>query len=352
MVQRLQRLSPNADGFQSSANGRVRIGPLTELAQLVRDLGFDPKPVFASQRFDPDDFTDPDREISFVRASRLLSACTTATGCRHFGLLVGQRASPSYLGVPGYLLQTARDVRAAVADLVRHFDLHDRGAVVTLDIQEHLTYLGYAICLPEVEAPDQICDLAMAVVCNILRGLCGTQWNPSKVLFARTVPVDLGPYQSFFRAPLQFDADHSAVAFPSRWLDHRISNSDPILRRHLEKEAEGLHAQQPKDLVGELRGLLRQSMTAGTVDMPRIARQLGIHEKTLSRRLRHGGTSFRHELDFIRHRVAEELLQNTKMPLSKIAAALDYADTSAFIRAFKRWSGLPPAAWRRGHRHP
>ncbi|MGD8965705.1 MAG: AraC family transcriptional regulator [Gammaproteobacteria bacterium] len=50
--------------------------------------------------------------------------------------------------------------------------------------------------------------------------------------------------------------------------------------------------------------------------------------------------------------MARELLANTKLPLARIAAALNYADTSAFIRAFRQWSGIPPAAWRRRHGHP
>ncbi|MGD1976733.1 MAG: AraC family transcriptional regulator [Gammaproteobacteria bacterium] len=67
---------------------------------------------------------------------------------------------------------------------------------------------------------------------------------------------------------------------------------------------------------------------------------------------RRTGTSFRRELKAVRYQVARELLANTKLPLARIAAALNYADTSAFIRAFRQWSGIPPAAWRRRHGHP
>ncbi|MGD8636690.1 MAG: AraC family transcriptional regulator [Gammaproteobacteria bacterium] len=67
---------------------------------------------------------------------------------------------------------------------------------------------------------------------------------------------------------------------------------------------------------------------------------------------RRAGTSFRRELKAVRYQVARELLANTKLPLARIAAALNYADTSAFIRAFRQWSGIPPAAWRRRHGHP
>jgi AraC-like DNA-binding protein len=77
-----------------------------------------------------------------------------------------------------------------------------------------------------------------------------------------------------------------------------------------------------------------------------IARQLGMHERTLNRRLQEEGTTFRRELENVRYELARQLLADTIVPLSKIAAALNYADATAFARAFKRWSGIPPAEWR------
>jgi len=347
MGERVGSASRQMHERNASATGLVRVGPLMGLAQLVRDLGHDPRPAFARQNLTPDEFSDPDSEISFVRAGKLLASCVSETGCPHLGLLMGQRISPSSLGIPGYLLQTARDVRAALVDLVRYFDLHDRGAVLTLETNARATCLGYAIYLPEVQAADQVYDLSIAVECNIMRSLCGTDWSAEEVRLARSTPREVKPYEDFFQAPIHFDADRSALVFPSRWLDHPVSSSNPMLHRHLEKEAESLHAEQPADLVGQLRGLIRGALAIRKADAPHVARQLGLHERTLNRRLNQAGTSFRQELKTVRYQVAQELLANTQLSLSRIAAALNYAETSAFIRAFKQWSGVPPGDWRR-----
>ncbi len=330
-----------------SAEGAVRAGPLMGLADLLRELGHDPRPPFARVGLTPGDLGDPDAEISFVLAGKLLAACVAESGCPHLGLLLGQRIALSSLGVPGYLVYTASDVRAALIDLVHHFDLHDRGAVLTLDIVGKTARLGYAIYLPQVPAVDQIYDLSIAVECNILRGLCGSRWNPREVRLARGAPVDVVPYEQFFRAPIRFDADQSAVVFPSGWLDHPVASSNAELHRHLEMEAEDLHATQPRDIVGQVRGLLRGSFATRKADAQSISRQLGLNQRTLHRRLRRAGTNFREELAAVRYQTARELLANTTLPLSRIAAALNYGDTSAFIRAFKKWSGVPPTAWRR-----
>jgi AraC-like DNA-binding protein len=46
------------------------------------------------------------------------------------------------------------------------------------------------------------------------------------------------------------------------------------------------------------------------------------------------------------------MLEHGSLEVSEIAAALDYADASAFTRAFRRWSGTTPAAWRARQTHP
>lgn len=345
----VQSSVPTRRQKDAPADGFVRVGPLMGLPALVHDLGCDPDAVFASAGFNPAQFLDADLEIPFVRASRLLARCVAATGCEHLGSLLGERVSPEALGVAGFILQTAPDVGSALRGLLRHLDLHDRGGVATLITHDRSTYFGYAIQLSGVEATNQINDLAMTIICGIMRGLCGAEWNPSAVLMSRRAPQDFVPYRRFFRAPLHFNAERSALAFPTHELDQVVARADPVLHRLLEQEARALHADQRTHLVGDVRKLLRRSLAVRNGGVTVIAEQLGMHERTLNRRLRAEGTTFRRELENTRYEVARQLLADTRVPLSKIAAALDYADSTAFIRAFKRWSGFPPAEWRRIH---
>ena len=74
-----------------------------------------------------------------------------------------------------------------------------------------------------------------------------------------------------------------------------------------------------------------------------------MHRRTLHRHLRTEGLAFRQVADEIRFEIACELLENTDMALSQVAAALQYSELSAFTRAFRRWSGQTPSAWRGSH---
>lgn len=326
----------------------VRVGPLMGIPAVLQELGHEPGPVFDSAGLEPTQFTDPDFEIRYIDAGRLLANCAAVTGCRHFGLLVGEHAGPSSLGVAGFMLRSAPDVGSALRSLVQHLDLQDQGGVPTLHVSGNVTQLGYAIILSGVAATDQIYDVTMAIACNIMRGLCGKGWNPDEVLLSTRRPQNLAPYKRFFRAPLRFNAEQSAVVFPSRWLDHQIPSADALLYRHMEKEAAELHnlRNPDTDIVSNLRRLLRKSLVSRQCTVTDLARQLHIHERTLNRRLREEGTSFRCELDAVRYEMAQHFLHESAMPVARVARALNYADVSAFSRAFKRWTGTTPAEWR------
>jgi AraC-like DNA-binding protein len=80
-----------------------------------------------------------------------------------------------------------------------------------------------------------------------------------------------------------------------------------------------------------------------------IAQLFSMHRRTMSRHLRMEGLAFRQVANEVRFEIACELLENTDMALSQVAAALKYSELSAFTRAFRRWSGQSPSAWRRSH---
>jgi len=339
-------LRPIAARQTSRATASIRLGPLVGLPALLRSLGCDPQPIIGQAGFKLTQFDDPDFRIPFVAGSKMLAACVDATGCEHLGLLLGERSVPSHLGIAGYLLQSAPDVHSALRALLDYLELHDEGGVPTLATSGEVTLLGYAIHLSGVEAQDQIYDLSVVMAYKIMAGLCGEEWKPNEVLLMRRKPHDPARYQQYFQAPIHFESDQSAVAFPTRWLAHRLSSNDLLLHRHLAKEADDLRASQDKDLAGKLRRLLRQCLISDQCLAPKIAERLGMHERTLNRRLEAEGTSFRHEFEQVRYTVARQLLSTSSASLVEIAVSLGYTDASAFIRAFKRWSGVTPARWR------
>ena len=88
-------------------------------------------------------------------------------------------------------------------------------------------------------------------------------------------------------------------------------------------------------------------LTTDSASAEELADMLAMHRRTLDRRLRDAGTSFRAELDHVRFAVAQQMLSTTASPLEDIAPALGYAEPSPFVRAFTRWTGMSPTRWRK-----
>jgi AraC-like DNA-binding protein len=306
----------------------------------------DPAGVFAEAGLDLKAFDDPDNRIPFAGRSHLVSRCVARTGCRHFGLLVGQQGGLSSLGLVGYLARHSPDVGTALRTLERFFHLHVQGAVLTLTVEGGSAFFVYGIYSPGVEAADQITDGALAIACNMLRQLCGRDWKPIEVMLAHRRPVDTLPFRQFFQAPLRFDAERSALAFSADWLERPVHAADPELRRLLQKQIDALEARYDGDFPEQVRGVLRTALLTGHTKADQIAALFSMHARTLNRRLIGFRVSFQQLVDESRFEVARQMLETTGMNVSEIAAALHYSDASAFTRAFRRWAGTTPALWR------
>ena len=329
--------------------GAIRLGATKEIVSVLRDFGVNSDRVIAEARLDPHLFDDGNNMIPFAALGRLLKLCVARTGCSAFGLLVGQRASISALGLLGGLMQHSPTVGDAVRSFVRHLHLQDRGAAPLLTVDGGVAVLSYGIYEPGVESADQISDAAIATILNLMRALCGPEWTPTEVLLPRRTPADLIPYRRLFQAPVRFDEETAALVFPAHWLVNRISGGEMVLHELFAERIAELEAAPEVDFKDELRRILRSTLLNRNCSADTIANRFSMHRRTLNRRLRAEGTGFRTIVEEMRFEIACQMLAGTTMPFIQIAAALSFSEASAFSRAFRRWSGQTPTAWRAQH---
>jgi AraC-like DNA-binding protein len=336
---------------QSQTDATLRIGATMPLPAILRSLGADPAEMLAEAGFDLTLFDDPENRISFAARGRLIDHCVARTGCQHLGLLIGQQGGLNSLGLMGLLVKYSPDVGVALSNLVRYLHLHVRGAATTLATHGNLTELAYEIHQPHVEATDQVGDGALALMFNIMRELCGHEWKPAEVRFAHRKPEDFAPYRRFFRAPLNFDSGQYALVFSTHWMRYQLPDTDPGLSRLLQREIDALEIRHGDDFPEQVRSVLRTALVSGHAKADQIAALFSMHSRTLNRRLNAFGTGFQDVIDEIRFEIARQMLEDSAMEISRIASMLDYADASAFTRAFRRWSETTPARWRATHGH-
>jgi AraC-like DNA-binding protein len=313
---------------------------------VLLELGFAPARVLADVGLGPRTFDHPDTRIAFRTGGLLLQRCADVTGCPHFGLLAGQRATISSLGVLGELIQRSLTVQSALDSLITHLHRQTRGGVPTHAVDSAKASFGYAIYLRDMPGTAQTYDLAAAFEFNVLKALCGPRWGPIEVSFAHGTPKDIEPYRQLFGCRLRFDADRTECSFNRHWLAQPLMASDAERHRQLQREILAQEKIAPGELVNQVSAALRRMVLDGRATESLLCDLLSVPRRTLHRKLAAQGTSFRKLLEDVRYEVARQLLVDTDMSTTGVAASLDYADPSAFNRAFRRWTNSPPAAWR------
>jgi AraC-like DNA-binding protein len=328
--------------------GQVRIAPIMALPSVLAEFGVDASRLLREFKLGPAAFGDPENRVAYSTVGRIFGRCVEATSCEHFGLLVGERAGISSHGAVGYLAQSAPDVRTALHMLQRLYHMADGGGMITLDHHGGSVSFGYAIVEPDVPNAEQLIAAAVAIGFNILRALCGPQWHPSDVHFALAAPPAEAPIRTAFYVAPRFDQERSGITFPARWLARSPPGADPILHRMMrERVAELLAgAGDNDDIVSRVRRQLRTMVTAPRCSIEIASEKMGLHVRTLKRRLAAASTTFLELREEARYDTACQLLRHTRMPVNEVASSLGYAETSSFTRAFGRWAGMAPTEWR------
>jgi len=325
----------------------VRIGPAMGIPGALQSLGFDPQAVLEEAGFDIGLFDNPDNLIAFTARGRLIAHCAARANCPYFGLLVGQHSGLRSLGLLGLLVMNSPNARTALENLVHHFHLHTRGAVLHLREENGIAALSYHVGELKAQANAEVGAGAVAIMFNVLRELCGPNWLPREAWFRHQRPINVEPYRRHFQTQLHFDTDRNAIFFLASWLNLPVRAANPDLYKMVQQQIEQMEARQHSSGFADLvREVLSEAILRGDNSADHVAALLSMHPRTLNRRLKTFGVSYQELRDEVSYTIAGQLLNDTDLAINQIAISLNYADARSFIRAFRRWSGTTPAQWR------
>ena len=324
----------------------MRVGTVAAVPALLNKFATEPaEQIVAEVGLDLELFEDPEDDIAFITVGRLLNLCARHTGLAHFGLLLGQQVELEKLGQFGELAIYAPNVEAALHGMILHVCSNDRGGVPTLTSKNDIARLGYAIYVPLHEGASQIYSTSITIIYNLLRAMCGKTFTATEVRFSHSQPSDMTPYEVFFQAPLIFEADEDAIIFSEQWLKKPLPGANKELYTYVMQRLSTIDSGLGIDLLEKIRMILRPMIVSQHCSLERLASALSLHPRTLNRRLKERGTSFREMVAELRYELAKQLLIDNNMSFIKISTLLGYAEASVFTRSFRRWSGTTPSTW-------
>jgi AraC-like DNA-binding protein len=338
--------SPNGEKAPLVPPGSARIGPICSIPGLLAEFGVDTAELLSELDLAPDLFADPEHVMAHADAGRLFAACAARTGCPHFGLLVGQRCSLAGLGLVGNVARAERDVGSALWTIVRYLPLFDRGSVLALRVADEDVSLIFGILAGSITGIDQFYDLSIAIAFNTVRDLCGSCWRPARVTLPHKAPADIRPYRAAFGTNVRFDEAEAAIVFDRFYLGRPLAASTEAERLKLLDRAARIESMLDMTIVERVRRCLRASLPTRWLSEDEAAAQLMVSPRILRMRLADAGSSFWTIVEELRYETARQYLATSLLEFSDVALMLGYSEASAFSRAFRRWSGVAPSAWR------
>ncbi|VVP59896.1 putative HTH-type transcriptional regulator [Pseudomonas fluorescens] len=169
--------------------------------------------------------------------------------------------------------------------------------------------------------------------------------------FRAPKPVDESDYRMRFCEDIQYDAPMTQASFDKKFLDMKIAQTPASLSAFLKESPASLLVKYRNDdsISAQIRRRLRGLSPDKWPERDELAIVLCMSNSTLQRRLQAEGTHYQNLKDDLRRDMAIDLLSRGDLTVTEVAAETGFQETSAFHRAFKKWTGVNPGAYRRNH---
>lgn len=171
-----------------------------------------------------------------------------------------------------------------------------------------------------------------------------------KVNFPHDAPLDPEKYEALYNAPVHFATGENAVYIPAEYLEAPIAQDEASLRDFLRTAPYQLVSRQEPQTTHKLgdhvRAMIEAEMQGEFPSIETIASKMAISSRTLHRRLTREGTSFQQIKDDIRRDAAIAYMNRDELTINSVSILMGFQDTSAFYRAFKKWTGVSPGEYR------
>jgi AraC-like DNA-binding protein len=302
--------------------------------------------------FDSYDLQEPPyltRKVPRATADRVLERIVAELGPR-CGLAIGQSLTESHYHFAGPLLMSQVTARRAIELLLLMARRFEIGVGLRLGVQGEEARVEIWPSARGVPGR-MVGDLTLALAYHSALRFWGA-WVHRSLRVECTLAPDQHQhdYQRMFGSTVRFRAPANALVFPEALLDYTRPGADPELAARLSAYAHEryLHEQGDVSWAQRVRSALLQAGSAVELELAGVAGALRVSTRTLRRRLLEEGTSFSQMREEVRLSRAAELLVSGQDSLGTIARIVGYSEVNAFRRAFRKWSGRTPSAYRSG----
>jgi AraC-like DNA-binding protein len=312
--------------------------------EVVTDLGGDPAELLRRLGLDPSIFARG-ATPSYRSTVELLELAAGELRTPDFGMrLAARQGGGRVFGIMGVVMKNSATFGEALAYVVDHIYAHSLAARMRCerDRAQHRMFVGYEILLDRLPNRRQAVEQALLLAHLNAVDITGGRARVREVLFRHQPLSPLRAYRDYFGCEVRFDQPEDGVVYGEQDLASPIAEPDEQLYEMATAFIDTRFTRVTPPMHAQVRGLILQHLGEPACTNDRVAAELCLHPRTLHRRLKAEGKSFEAIKDDVRRDVALRYLQQTDLPLTRIAEKLGYAETSVLSRSCYRWFGVSP----------
>jgi AraC-like DNA-binding protein len=329
----------------------VLTSPSLALWKALEEAGVDAKEVFETAGFDPDLLARPGLRVPVSVVRRLWQRAVEVSRNPCIGIDAVRHLHPTAGHALGYACLASATVKEAMQRFARYYRVVNEATRPLFEETNTgfclwLSFPGGAPLLPAANL-----DALLASALALARKCAGEQFSPLRAELMHPAPDCAARLEAYFRAPIEFAAPRYAMHFARDAMLKVLPTGNPELVLSAEQMLRDYLARMDRaDVVARARKLIAERLTSGEPQAGEVARALAASPRTLQRRLNESGTSFAKLLDQTRRELAVEYLRDPENTVEETAFLVGFAETASFNRAFRRWTGNSPTAFRHENR--
>ena len=315
---------------------------------LLTELGVDANAAFDEVGLDVEILQpkNSELEVDYQDFLKLLDHCAYISGRQDFGALLSRYQDMSVIGITGQTMLEAPTFRAAMENVVDFFHLHMNGLKVGFQEYENHSLITLEMIMPFAPPYRQQVELSLGIGIRFVRRLLGQSWAPIHAYFEHSKDSGSETTSRLFACPISYESEFNGYTIHNRELDIRRENFNSqlhqVLYDYLCLQTRAIQS----NFVVSVREKIIQAIRAEECAIDYVAAELGLHRRTLQRKLAKNGYVFKGLVEETRMDLAQRYLRMSGISITQISDILCYADPTSFSRSFKRYVGLSPRAWR------
>ena len=354
MIDRLVRIA--RFGYAGTVTGAITITvkALRACVLAAERRGVPPTALLGPIGVDPALLMDTDAHVPFAWVAQVWTQAPLLAGDPAFGLHAAEMVVGKGSHIIDYVAEQCGTPREILQTISRYQRLLMSHTVLRLEVAGPVATFVHPPDPIPMQRPPHLEDFVVAQWALICRAR-SRGFPLRRVTFLHARPPDTREHERLFQAPVEFGARQGAIEFDAELLDIPLERADPLLRGVLLRYGDGLLATaetvQPS-LQERLRSHLAGQLPSGGASIEKAARTLGMSSRSLQRQLQTEGTAFKDVVEAVRRDLALVHMREDRHSISEVAFLAGFTEVSAFSRAFRRWTGASPTAWRRDNLAP